>query len=58
MIKQQPKREVVDVHEEAVFAVENGIPLDQLRDLIRTLGKDRETAFLQLPELRPEGRPA
>ncbi|WP_258589711.1 hypothetical protein [Mesorhizobium sp. AR02] len=34
MTKKQPKREVVEVHEDAVFAVENGITLEQLRDLI------------------------
>ncbi|WP_179297912.1 hypothetical protein [Mesorhizobium carmichaelinearum] len=43
MTKKQPRREVVDVHEAPVFAFENGITLDQLRDLIRTLGNDRET---------------
>ncbi|BAV45363.1 Uncharacterized protein MLTONO_0460 [Mesorhizobium loti] len=43
MTKKQPRREVVDVHEAAVFALENGITLDELRDLIRALGNDRET---------------
>lgn len=43
MTKKQLWREVIEVHDEAVFALENGITLNQLRDLIRTLGNDRET---------------
>ncbi|WP_214477588.1 hypothetical protein [Mesorhizobium sp. dw_380] len=52
MTKKQPKREVLDVHEEPVFAVENGITPEQLRDLIRTLGSDRETLVSAVQALR------
>ncbi|QND60306.1 hypothetical protein [Mesorhizobium huakuii] len=55
MSKKQPKREVVEVHEDGVFAVENGITLDQLRFLIRTLGNDRETLVEAVRALRNVG---
>ncbi|UVK44847.1 hypothetical protein BPNPMPFG_000312 [Mesorhizobium sp. AR07] len=49
MTKKRPKRDVVEVHEEAVFAVENGITHEELWDLIRKLGNDREILVSAAP---------